>query len=167
MADLQIAREPWPAQIVIAISQLEIFVAQFSVELKWEILGSVQNRERVRDNLDLPRRQFGIFRARQAGRHFAGDLNHIFGTQAVRLFRHVGIFFRTEHNLGQAFAVAQIDENDPAMIATDGDPAGEFHFAIDIGFAQLIAIMGPVHGCRVILSDGTNHASASIIGSFL
>src|SRR5205807_6871088 len=55
MASLQIAREPWPAQVVIAISQFEIFVAQFGVELERQILGPVQNRERVRDNLDATR----------------------------------------------------------------------------------------------------------------
>src|SRR5438445_4284695 len=32
------------------------------------------------------------------------------------------------------------------MITPDRDPAGEFHFATDIGFAQLVASMGPVHG---------------------
>src|SRR5439155_279122 len=41
MADLQIAREPWPAQVVVAISQFEIFVAQFGVELERQIFRPV------------------------------------------------------------------------------------------------------------------------------
>ena len=64
MAGPQVARQPRPAQVVIAISQLEIFVAEFGVELERKILGPVQDRERVWDNLDVAGCQLGIFRAR-------------------------------------------------------------------------------------------------------
>ena len=62
------------------------------------------------------------------------------------MFRHLRIFFRAKHHLRQPLAIAQIDENDAAMIASDCDPTSEFHFAADIGFAQLAAIVGSIHG---------------------
>ena len=67
------------------------------------------------------------------------------------------IFLGTENDLGQSFAIAQIDENDAAMIAPDMDPAGEFGGAADVGSAQLVAMMCPIHvavlaGARLALA---------------
>ena len=66
----------------------------------------------------------------------------------MRLLRHFGVFFRAKNDLGQSFAIAQIDEDDAAVIASHRDPAGQFHLATDIVFAQFVAVMGAVHLVR-------------------
>ncbi len=64
------------------------------------------------------------------------DLNHIFATQCVRLLRKLGVFFRAKNDLRQPFAIAQIDENDAAMIARDIYPAGKRDLLADVAFAK-------------------------------
>ena len=79
MPGLQIAREPRPAQIEITIGQLEIFITQLGVDLKWQILRAIQNRKRLRKHFDVAGRELRIFGPGQAGRDFAANLNDIFG----------------------------------------------------------------------------------------
>ena len=57
----------------------------------------------------------------------------------------LGIFFRTKDDLGQPLAIAQIDENNAAMIAAHMHPARELGGAADVRRAQLIAMMGAIH----------------------
>ena len=53
-----------------------------------------------------------------------------------------------DHALGQAGRVAEVDEQDAAMVAHAVDPAGQLYRLADIGFAELAASMGSVdmHG---------------------
>src|SRR6185437_16615737 len=51
---------------------------------------------------------------------------------------------RLDHALGQAIMVAQIDEDQPAMIAPAIDPARQPDGLSDIGLAKLAAIMGAI-----------------------
>ena len=55
---------------------------------------------------------------------------------------------RLDHALGDAVMVAQVDEDQPAMVAAAIDPARQAHGLADIGFAELAAGMGAigVHG---------------------
>ena len=81
----------------------------------------------------------------------------------VRGFRYLGIFLRAKDDLGQAFTVAQVNENDAAVIAPRMHPAGEFDLLADVGGAQGVAVMGAIHGGErrsVSLSEGRNRASA-------
>ena len=73
----------------------------------------------------------------------------------------LGIFLRAKDNLGQSFAIAQIDENDAAMIAPHMDPAGQRDLLSDVGCCQLIAVMSPIHGEEkaLILGEAQNLAS--------
>ncbi len=63
----------------------------------------------------------------------------------MRLFGHVGVFFRTKDDLGKSLPIAQIDENHAAMIARDLDPAGQRNLLADIGFTKRIAVVRAVH----------------------
>src|SRR6266480_4415452 len=63
----------------------------------------------------------------------------------MRLLRKLGVLLRTKDNLRQPFAIAQIDEDDAAMIARDMHPAGERDFAADVSLAQGIAIVRAIH----------------------
>ena len=64
----------------------------------------------------------------------------------MRRLGDLGIFLRTEDNLGQAFAIAEVDENDATVVAPGMDPAGEFDLLADIGGAESVAVMGAIHG---------------------
>ena len=46
-----------------------------------------------------------------------------------------------EHHLGEPFAVAQVDEDDPAVVAAPVRPAGERHDAVDELRVELAAIV--------------------------
>jgi hypothetical protein len=50
----------------------------------------------------------------------------------MRLLRKLRIFLRPKNNLGQPFAVTQINENHPAVIARDIYPACKRDFAADV-----------------------------------
>src|SRR4029077_19614854 len=96
---LQIAGEARPAQIEIAKGQLKIFIAQFGIELKREILGAIQNRERLREPVDVAGRQLWVFGSGQTRRDLSPNLNDVFRTQAVGLLCYLSVFFRAKNDL--------------------------------------------------------------------
>ena len=65
--------------------------------------------------------------------------------QVMRFGCELGVFLRPENNLREPFPVAQINEDDAAVIAENMHPAGEHGGGANVAFAQLIAVMSPVH----------------------
>ena len=88
-------------------------------------------------HLDLAGRQAGVDRLGVAGDDRAADAHHELGAQPlgemVRLGREAGI----EDELHEAGAVAQVDEDEIAVVAPAGHPAGQPHVAPDVGDTQL------------------------------
>jgi hypothetical protein len=61
-----------------------------------------------------------------------------------------GMFFRPEDDLGDALAVAQVDEEDPAVVTSRADPTGEGGALTDIFGAQGAAMRTTeIHGAGV------------------
>jgi len=83
--------------------------------------------------LHISSRQLGVLGPRDTRCDFAFHFNHIFVAERVRDGRQLGILLRAKNDLGQSFAIAQIDENDAAMIAPDMHPAREFRDTADVG----------------------------------
>jgi hypothetical protein len=54
----------------------------------------------------------------------------------VRLLRKLRIFLWSKHDLRQAFAIAKINENHPAVIARDIYPPGQCDLPADIALAK-------------------------------
>ena len=54
----------------------------------------------------------------------------------MRLLRKLPIFLRPKHDLRQSFAIAEINENYPTVIACDVYPAGQRDFFTDVAFAK-------------------------------
>ena len=148
MAEAEVARELRAAQVEIAISQAQIFIRDLGIERERKRLGPVENRQARGQDFDLARSEIGIFRAGQARRDPAFHLDDIFVFQMMRGLRDFGIFLRAKDDLGESFAIAQIDENDAAVIAPGMDPAGEFDLLADVGGAKGVAIVGAIHGRR-------------------
>ena len=59
------------------------------------------------------------------------------------------VLLRPEHALGEALAVAQIDEDNPAVVAGGINPTDERDGLADVGFAELVAVVG-AHGWKVL-----------------
>src|SRR5436189_2774584 len=75
----------------------------------------------------------------------------------MRLLRKLGVFLRSKHNLRQAFAIAEINENYAAMIARDIYPAGQCDLSADIALAKRIAVVCAIHA----ISKSTRHCERS------
>ena len=84
-----------------------------------------------------PVASFGFSVPGHARGHSTRNLDHIFAAQSVRFFRKLCVFLGAKDNLCQSFAIAQIDENDAAVIARDVHPAGKRDRFADVAFAKL------------------------------
>ncbi len=97
------------------------------------------------DDFDFAGGHFGIGSAFFAGPDCAGDGDDVF--VAERAADLVGLAgFGMKDDLGDAGAVAEIDEDDAAVVAVSVDPAGEADFGADVGFTQDAAGVGAFEG---------------------
>ena len=86
-----------------------------------QLLGFRQNIEALDPDLDRAGRQVGIDRLGRAGDHLAVDAHHPFRLQPLRLLE--GRRLRVGDDLRQPVMVAEIDEQQPAVIAQAMHPA--------------------------------------------
>ena len=88
----------------------------------------------------LPEGQVGVGRARRTLAHEPTNLHHELVAQLLGLVE-LGLVVRVEHHLQEAFAVAQVHEDDAAMIAAAMDPAGNRNLLTDQLFVDLAAVV--------------------------
>ena len=110
----------------------QIVVLRFSVNRERQVVRPIQNLQFARDDFDIASGEIRIFRAGQPRGDVTGYLNYVFATQRMRLLRKLRIFLRPKHDLRQAFAIAEINENYSAVIACDIDPTGQRNLAADV-----------------------------------
>ncbi len=106
------------------MSQASGFGQVFVVQLERRRDRRVQHFEFVRQHFDLAGFQVAVAGAVRAQAHHAGDTQAEFVAHCFRVLEYFGAV-RIAHHLHQAFAVAQVDENDAAMIATTMHPAAQ------------------------------------------
>ena len=143
------ARDPMPQQqslahffapqIDIAKAQPHLF-ADMLVELKRQGLRTVQNLEFLAQHLDLAGLQVGIRGAGRPRPDHPGNLQHELIAHAFRHREHGGLV-RIEYDLQQPLPVAQIDENDAAMVPAAMGPARDGDRLAGQGLVDLAAIM--------------------------
>jgi len=81
-----------------------------------------------------------VYSALRPRTHFSRDPHYELVTQPLGLGEHAsGLWI--EHDLQQSFAVAQVDEDHPAMIAAAMYPAGDRDRLTDELLADLSAVM--------------------------
>ena len=132
------------------MNETQILVGHRAVEGKRQHLGFVQDDQTIRNQLDGPCPELGVFRAFKPPRHGAGHLDDILVAQRMGGFGHPGMFFRAKNHLGHALAVAQIDENDPAVVAPGANPSRQGHAPADVLGAQRAAgVASKTHGAGV------------------
>ena len=147
VAEAQVAAHLLATQIEVAISQAEIFVGNLIVELERQDLGGVQDIERGGDDFNRASIQLSVFRPSETGHDFAYDTDDILTAQFMRFFGGLGMFLGTKNNLCDPFPVAEVDEDESAMVAARGHPAAESDFVAGVFGAKGVAVVGAVgHG---------------------
>jgi hypothetical protein len=94
--------------------------------------------------LDLARGQAGVLRARQAAGHGALDGHHELGAAAGGGGMRVGRVGRVDDDLGDPMAVANVEEDELAVVAAAVDPARQAGAAAFVGAAEGAAGVGPI-----------------------
>ena len=139
VAQAQALRHVLAAQVDVAVLEADLF-AHVLVELERQRLGAVERRQLARQQLDLARGQVGIG---GAGRALADQPAHLDHELVAQLFGlgKLGLVVGIEHDLQQTLAVAQVHENDAAMVAAAMDPAGNRNLLTDQLFVDLAAVV--------------------------
>ena len=111
------------AEIEIPVLQTG-FLAGALVELERQWRGFVEHNEFGRIDLDRARLQVRVLTALGSLLDESGDLHAIFCAEPVRRRGHRLV---AENHLCEPGAVAQVDEDDPAMVAASRHPTGQRH----------------------------------------
>ncbi len=129
-AQLEMLQHGGAAQVDVAITQAHVLADLVLVELERRSLGGIEDVQRRRHYLDGARRQTRVFGASRPAPYPAANAQHVFTAHRFGGRKHLGIV-RMADDLGQAFPIAQVDEDHPAMIAPPVHPAGQFHVLVD------------------------------------
>src|SRR5690606_37558375 len=139
--------QPITPEVEIAIFEPDILgIVGLAGDRQRQLLGSRLDGRTVGDDLDRAGRKVGIGRLGPARDDLAVACDDRFGPQPLEQGERLAV--RAGDDLGQAVMIAQVDEQDAAMIALAVNPAREADAAADIGLAKLAAIVGAidVHG---------------------
>jgi hypothetical protein len=129
-----------PPQVEVAVLEAQRLVGvELVLDRERRGVGLREHLEVVGPDLDRPGRQVRVL-VGAARLDDAGDADAVLGAQPGRqLDQGRRRRRRIEHDLGQALAIAQVDEHAAAVIAVAADPAGQDDPAADIGVAELAA----------------------------
>src|SRR5262249_15158912 len=143
------ALERRAAQVEITILQPQVFIGQLiGGEFRH---GEGRRRAAVEDlhlvcpDLDLARTKLGVLLAGKPMNDGPFDGDDPFAAQLARGVEQFLAALRLENDLGDAVAVAEIDEHEQILIAAGVDPPVENDGFADVGFAQLAAGVSPPH----------------------
>ena len=103
------------------------------------------NEQLVGHDLHLAGGQVGVFGAFRTQGHLARDVDHRLGLQVLQLLSQIRIIMRLQLDLRDAFAVTQIDKDDPALVADCIHPAGQRRRGADVSLGDLGTVMGALH----------------------
>ena len=126
-------------QVEIAVAQPH-FLADRFVELERQRVGAVQDREFAGHDLDLAGGQVGVDGAHGPRAHRACDTHHEFVAELLGVGEQRRSV-RVAHDLHQALAIAQVDEDHAAVIAPPVHPTGYGDRLPDEAGGHLSAVM--------------------------
>ena len=132
------------AEVEEAEFEAEVFVEGGGVEWEGEDVGGVEDFECVGDDFDFAGGEFWVFGALEAWGDCAGDADDVFWAEVVGCGGGVGEFFWAEDDLGDAVLVAEVGEDDAAVVASGVHPAGKGDREAGVGFAEFVAVMSAV-----------------------
>ena len=131
------------AEVEPAIAQAQRLVDVLLVELEGERGRAADDLERIDLQLDLAGRHVRVDGLRRARDELALGAKHELVPDPVRELRRLGRLLGVDHELGDAAAVAEVDEDEPAVVAPARRPAGKDEPLADQGRGRLSAHVGP------------------------
>ena len=141
--------QPLAPQIEEAIFQPDLFrIFLIAEDRHRQIAGRPEHLDLGDEHLDHAGRQIRILGSVRTLAHLAVDPHHPFRAQLLGVLegRAVGV----GHNLGEAVMVAQVDEQQAAMVADAVAPAREADGFADVLFAERAACMAAVAMHRIV-----------------
>ncbi len=155
------------AQVEEAVFEANVFrIIRLAKHRQRQFLRLGKHFDRAGENLHLTGRQVLVDRLVCACLHLAIDTDHPFATNAFSRLerRRIGI----GDDLRHAVMIAQIDEQEAAMVAHAMHPAGQAHIRAHVGFSEFGAGMAAIamhgHIIRVlefVLGRGRNRPGRS------
>ena len=143
VAKTQIILHLVTTQIEIAITKPH-FLTRMLLVMERRCLRLVEDREFAREEFDLAGRHLRIDRSFGALTQTAVNRQHVLAADALGFGKDLGRI-GIEYDLEQAFTVAQVDEDYPAVVTSPVDPARDRNFFSDQRTVDLAAVM-TAHG---------------------
>ena len=140
MTQLEARQHGRPADVEVAVLEaqhLVDLVALARLDLERRRAGARQQSDVGDAHLDLAGRQAGVHRLGVARHHGAGRPDDVLGAQPLGQTVRLGGAARVEDELHETGAVAQVDEDEVAVVAPARHPAGDAYLAAHVGDAQL------------------------------
>ena len=143
-AELEVGRHLGAADIEVAVAQADVLGGVHVVlDLEGRGLGGVQDLELGDQHLDVAGGELLVVLALGALAHDAGDLDGPLGADILGgVERGAAGVLGVERDLRHARAVAQVDEDEAAVVAAVPDPAGQRDGLADVLGAELAAGVG-------------------------
>ena len=144
VAQTQVALHGRAAQVKVAVAEAQAFVGVHVVgDVERRREGLVEGDHLFGHYFHVPGGQKGVFGALRPAAHAAADLHAPFRAQALGgVVILGGQVFGVQYGLHDAGAVAQVDKNDAAVVASPADPAGQGSGNAVVGGAQFAAVVG-------------------------
>ena len=143
-AQLEVGHHGRTTDVEIAVAQAQVLAGlDMVLDLEGRRLGAVEDLDLGDENLDLTRGEVVVGLALDAMAHLALDQHGPLGTD--RLGRGKGLCIAevgVKEDLGQALAVAKVDEDEAAEVATTPHPTRKRDLLADVLCAQLSAGVG-------------------------
>ena len=132
----------YAAQVEVAIAQSQQFVdLDLFIYVERRRLRRVQDLRFCSDDFDFARRQPGVLRAGGSGRDGAADAENVLVAHFAGDGVGVGRGLRVEDDLDEAAGIAQVDEDETAVVPPAVHPAGEQHFLAAVLFSEVAAVV--------------------------
>ena len=136
----------FPPQVDVAVLPAEgLLDLGVLVHIEGRRLRLIEDRDRVRDDLDLSGRELRVLRALGPRSHGPAHLEHPLAARIAEGRMRGSIVLRVRHDLRDPVAVAEVDEDDLAELAPAVHPAAERHLVPRVGRAELATGVSPQH----------------------
>ncbi|ODN68881.1 hypothetical protein A6302_03806 [Methylobrevis pamukkalensis] len=137
------------AQVEEAVAQARVFrIVRLAEHRQRQLARLAQHLDLADEHLDAAGGEVGVDRLGRTHLHVAVDADHPFGAHQLGLSE--GRRIRVDHALGDAVVVAQVDEQQAAMVAHAVHPARQAHGRARVAVPQFSAGVAPIamHGGR-------------------
>ena len=156
-AQLERAGRPAAPQVEVAVLESQVVGGRDGVvHRQRERRRLRQDSQIAGDDLDGAGGQVRVLVAGRPRGHRPRDQDAVLVAERVRVLL-------PEHHLDHAGGVAEVDEDDAAVVAPAGDPAGERHRRAGVARAEAAGVMGTDHG-NVSPHEGSRGASDILSG---